>query len=139
MCTFRPRNGAWPLIFGFEMRLPHQWPNFGALDWRIRSSLFESTVDICFANQPSGILILKPHFPLRKTFGAEDLMTCGILDLDGRDPLRVSETSGKSKLKYGLLLHALLPGAVDLMTPNSGWSTTQIDYLIIKKIIYLYK
>jgi len=47
-------------------------------------------------------------------------MMRGILDLDGRDPLRVSGTSGKSKLKSGLLLHALLPGFVDLMTRGSG-------------------
>jgi hypothetical protein len=76
------------------MRLPNQRPSYGALDRWIGSSLFESTIDICFTNQPSGISILKPHFPLSKTSGAEDLMTCGILDMDVRDPLRFSGTSG---------------------------------------------
>jgi hypothetical protein len=78
------------------MRLPDQHPSSSALDQWIRSSLFESTAEICFLNQPSEISILKPHFPLRKTYGAEDLMTHGILDLDSRDPLQVFGTSGFS-------------------------------------------
>jgi hypothetical protein len=64
----------------------------GALDLVPCGSL-DSTIEIHFKSPgfgPSGLRCFS-HF---KTLGVTDLMTCGILDLDGRDLLRVSEASG---------------------------------------------